>query len=350
MVDGLGAWRGEEHALAAAEVTGRGGDAELRDEQRFPREVVQLLARRERRDDAEFDQLAAFVLTPASMFESLKATWKRNRLLRTANRRVTGQIHAVSSTLSGSSLDVAGDDDALFVALETQGLAELPTIVYTPKRGNSTISLYARGIAHEDDCDTRDLDDEAPSRAAIMKAVDRAYEQELVTPDQMSKGSLWQDASRFWAVKDAEFRVQDVVRFVLLGRFLRCQVRPEQPGKEGRTDLEIVSERGLSAGNAIHHAVLEMKVLRERGSTGHKYPDQEINNHIRDGLEQAHAYGLKRNMREKLLCCFDMRAIDHGDDAVFAHVADDAARLNVALRRWFLYNSSEAYRAALAAA
>lgn len=350
MADHLGAWSGEEAALAAAEVTGRGGDADLPDEQRFPREVAQLLARRERRHDAEFDQPAAFVLTPAAVFESLDAAWTRNRLLRTGNRRVTGQIHAVSSSLSGSSLNVTGGDDALFEALEAQGLAELPTIVYTPKRGYSTISLYPRGVAQEDNCDTRELDDEAPSLEAILEAIDRAYEQELITPDQMRKRSLWEDAPRFWAVEEAEFRVQDVVRFVLLGRFLRCQVRPEQPGKEGRTDLEIVSERGTAAGHVIHHAVLEMKVLREKGSTGRKYSDADIEKHIRDGLEQANAYGLKRNMREKILCCFDMRATDRGDGAVFAHIADDAVRLKVALCRWFLYHSSDAYRAVLATA
>lgn len=41
MADQLGAWSGEEAVLAAAEVTGRGGDSDLPDEQRFPREVAQ---------------------------------------------------------------------------------------------------------------------------------------------------------------------------------------------------------------------------------------------------------------------------------------------------------------------
>jgi hypothetical protein len=350
MAEHLGAWSGEEAALAAAEITGRGGDAILPDEQRFPREVAQLLARRERRDDAEFDHPAAFVLTPADIFEALDAAWVRNRLLRTGNRRVTGQIHAVSATLSGSSRYVAGSDDALFEAIEAQGLSALPTIIYTPQRGHSTISLYPRGIAHEDECDIRDLDDEAPSLDAILQAIDRAYDQELVTPDQMRKGSMWKDASKFWASDDAEFRVQDVVRFVLLGRFLRCQVRPEQPGKEGRTDLEIVSEGGVVAGQVIHHAVLEMKVLREKGSTGISYSAMSTETHIREGLEQAHAYGFKRNMREKILCCFDMRASDLGDSAVFAHIANDAARLQVIVRRWFLYNSSASYRTFIAKA
>src|SRR5699024_5818653 len=114
------------------------------------------------------------------------------------------------------------------------------------------------------------------------------------------------------------------------GRFRRCQVRSEQPGKGGRTDLEIVSERGATAaGHVIHHAVLELKVLRERGSTGSQYTHRQIEKHIRDGLEQANTYGLKRNMREKVLCCFDMRAHDRGDSEVFAHIADDATRLQV---------------------
>ena len=349
MADDLGAWSGEEEELAAAEITGRGGDADLPDEQRFPREVAQLLARRERRSDAEFDQPAAFVLAPARLFESLDAAWTRNRLLRTGNRRVTGQIHVVSSTLSGSSLDVTGGDAALFEALESNGLADLPTIVYTPNRGHSTLSLYPRGVAKDSDCEVRELDDEAPSVDAILEAIDRAYSEELITPDQMRRGSLWHDAPNHWAGEHAEFRVQDVVRFVLLGRFLRCQVRPEQPGKDGRTDLEIVSESGTTAGHAIHHAVLEMKVLREKGSKGNKYTDTQIDRHVRDGLEQANAYGLKRNMREKILCCFDMRATDRGDATVFAHIAHDAARLKVVLRRWFLYNSSAGYRSALAA-
>jgi hypothetical protein len=45
------------------------------------------------------------------------------------------------------------------------------------------------------------------------------------------------------------------------------------------------------------------------------------------------------------LCCFDMRITDQ-DGSCFNHVIELSSRLNISLKRWFLYGTSERYREA----
>ncbi|MBF3522431.1 hypothetical protein [Burkholderia pseudomallei] len=341
----LGAWSAERGALEQTRLSGRGSDAGAPDPVRFGRAVMQLVARRERLPDAEYDRPAAFVLTPREWLEEAPEGAIRQPLLHTGHHSLTGQIHFVNFALSGRSLAYSGGAADLFATLDAVRAQTFPTLVYSPKSGSSTLSWYPNGISDEENFELWHVSEEQPSCERIAAVIDRVYEKELMTPDQTTKPlDVWKKANDGWAQEDAEARVQQVIRLTLLGAFRHCSIRGEQPGKDGRTDLEIVEDQDRAHDQIVHHAVLELKVLREKGSTGKKYTDKQIAEHMRDGLEQAHSYGDGRNFRERMLCCFDMRATNAGKDVVYAPLTADAIKLGVDLEYWFLYRSSDHWR------
>lgn len=339
----LGAWETERSTLESTSLSGRGSDADAPDLVRFGRAVTQLIARRERQADAEYDRAAAFVLVAREWQRPTGAI--RRPLLYTGHQPLTGQVHFVNLVASGHSLAYTGDEGDLFDALSAAGAQRFPTLVYSPKHGASTLSWYPDGIEAEENVELWNVVADNITAAQITDVLDKVYEGELVTPDQMKEWeSPWQDATKGWAHKEAEARVQSKVKTALNGAFRLCTIRSEQPGKDGRTDLEIVEELGSQQGHSVNHAILELKVLREKGSTGTDYTDAQIATHMQGGLGQAYHYGTRRNFREKMLCCFDMRATNAGEAKVMAPLGDDARKLGVALRYWFLYRSSEHWR------
>lgn len=338
----LGAWGASRNTLERTLLTGRGSDADAPDDIRFGRAVVQLIALREAQNDAEFDRPAAFVFAPGAWQEqSLPPGTVRQPLLNTGHRTLTGCVHFVNKVANGHSLPYAGGDGELFDTIVKANASTFPTLVYSPKKGASTLSWYPAGIAEPENSVVWPIADDVVTPERITEAINRAYRGELITPDQSKTLPLWADASKGWAQEDAEARVQHSLRMTLIGAFRRCSIRSEQPGKDGRTDLEIVADQGRPASQIVHHAVLELKVLREKGSKGNAYTDNAIKQHIKDGLEQAHTYGDNRNFNERMLCCFDMRAEDAGEEKVFADLKADAKKLGVHLRHWYLYRSSE---------
>lgn len=342
----LGAWSADREALERAPLTGRGNDADAPDRVRFGRAVLQLAARRERSADATFDRPAAFVLVPRDGFEKLPSGTVRTPLLHTGQYDITGQAHFVNVGANGRSLAYTGDAADLFDLLDAAGYDGLPTLIYSPMKGASVLSWYPNGTADGANVEVWPVNDAEPTVERITEVIDAVYRGELMTPDQTEQPQrVWEKAEVGHAREDAEARVQHIVRMALLGAFRCCSVRPEQPGKDGRTDLEVVEDLDRPPEQVVHHAVLELKVLREFGSTGNKYSDKKIAEHMEEGLNQAYSYGKRRSFRASMLCCFDMRATNAGDTAVMAPLSANATKLGVHLRHWFLYRSSDHWRA-----
>lgn len=343
-----GAWAGDESKIKEASLTGRGADTDVPEPLRFLVEVRRMVLAREREPDAEFDRSAAMVLVPASFYESAPPGLVR-RFLSCGNYRLTGQVHYIGVASTGKSRDYVGDDGALVDALEADYADALPTVIYLPKAGGrSKLVWYPDGMAQADKKKTYLAKAEAPTPELIEEVIDSVYHGELKTPDQVSPDfSPWKNPAKGWAAKNAEERVQYAVRLGLHGRFgSHCRVKAEQPGKDGRTDIEIIGDFALAQGKQTNFAVLEMKVLRERGSTGTLRSPAQIEKHVIDGLKQASTYGDDRHFEERMLCCFDMRPTNAGASAVFAAINEDAAKLNVHLCLWYLYRSSGHYREA----
>lgn len=347
----LGAWGGDRAALEGAPVSGRGHDADAPDAVRFGRSVLSLIRRRERNANATFEREAVFVLVPRAGFETLPDGCRRAPLLHNGHNEITGQIHFVNPASNGHSLDCSGDAAAMFAMVTSSGYGAHPTLVYSPKKGTSTMSWFPKGVDDAANVELWEVAETDPTAEQITQVINAVHKGELITPDQTQPAfRMWESAPQGRAKEDAEARVQHIVRMALLGAFRHCSVRPEQPGKDGRTDLEIVQDQDRSPEQVVHHAVLELKVLREYGSTGDKYSDAKIATHMNDGLEQAYSYGKLRSFRLSMLCCFDMRAANDGPDKVFAPLTVKATALGVQLRHWFLYRSSEHRRECLVAA
>lgn len=338
----MGAWETERAAIEQAPLSGLGNDADLPRPVRFGRKVIELVTRRESSADAEYDRPAAFVLLPREGFEHLPFGVVRQPLLHNGHHTLTGRVHFVNAALGAYSLVYEGDAAALFDVIKASSAGAFPTLIYSPKLGASTLSWFPQGVENET-FELWSVSENPPTAAQITEVINCAYDGELVTPDQTLKDfQVWEDAEKGWAHSAAEARVQRTIRLALLGAFRRCAVRQEQSGKEGRTDLEIVEHR--ASNDVVHHAILELKVLKERGSTGNIYSDDFNAKHMREGLDQAYSYGEKRSFHERMLCCFDMRAINAGADLVLAPLRDDAKTLGVDLRHWFLYRSSQHWR------
>lgn len=344
-----GAWAGQEDALRAVVLTGKGSDTDLPEPLRFLIAVRRAVLTRERESDAEFDRASAMVLVPASFYEAPPAGLVRRPFLNSGHDRLTGRVHYLGVSATGQSREYVGDDGALVDALVADHADTLPTVVYLPKAGGqSKLRWYPFGLAQADKVQLMQAAPETPTPERIVQVINGVYEGDLKTPDGVPKeASLWEDAAQGWASENAEARVQRAVKLGLHGRFSpQCRITAEQPDKDGRTDIEIVGDFDVAPGKQTNFAVLEMKVLRERGSTGLPYSAAQIDKHVRGGLEQASTYGDDRHFEERMLCCFDMRPTNVGPDVVFAAIKDDAKKLNVHLGLWFLYRASEDYRKA----
>lgn len=183
----------------------------------------------------------------------------------------------------------------------------------------------------------------------ILDAIDRIYRRVLRTPGgNISDISLWEDPGKKHPVSNAELRVQHNLKVGLTGAFPSCTIRDEQPSPVGRHDLLIEQHSATSPGTVVVHAILELKILRSFTNSGSPISATKVHEWIDGGVRQANLYMTERSARAAALCCFDMRDSDSGESC-FDHVADLARKLNVVLKRWYLYSSAEEFRKAATA-
>lgn len=342
-----GAWAAELDALISAMLSGQGSDTDLPDPVRFRLAVHRLVVAREKRPDCELDRAAAMVLVPPAFLESVAVNTVRRPTLNTGKFPLTGQLHFLNIVASGRSMDYLGNEGDLFDALDKAQVGAYPTVVYTPQAGGqSTLSWYPAGTSQETNVFIVPVKLDEPTPDLLAQAINGVYHGHLITPDQIpDEASPWTKPSAGWAAKNAEAIVQQAVKIGLHGRFPLCRIVAEQPGKDGRTDIEVVGDFGRAPGDVTNYAVLELKVLREKGSTGKVYTAKGIAGHINDGVDQAYGYGSGRNFESRLLCLFDMRGKNNGPAPVLAPVQAKAKTLGVGLHYWFLYRSSKKLRA-----
>jgi hypothetical protein len=120
-------------------------------------------------------------------------------------------------------------------------------------------------------------------------------------------------------------------------------VRAEVVNEDGRLDLLIFAKLRDPTGAKIVKKVwvLELKALVDRSSSGKTLGPSLTDDAIQKGLTQAVTYLESEHVNQAALCCFDMRATDLGDAAVFSHVQTEANDNKINLWRWFLHRSSD---------
>lgn len=346
----LGAWENDREVIETTPLHDRGDISDLDQTIQFQVYVARLVRRREENLNAEFDSLAAFVLVSSEEFEALKTGRLVERLIHTGARRLTRRVHFVTAAATSSVIEELPQDDETspFSQLENLGVKNHPTLIYVPQKPSSSLSYYPYGSCSDSGVTEVAINAPAVTVEKIEHAIHRVHAEELVTPDNSGPLKIWHDANGGKPTELAERSIQQLIRAGLVVGFAPYSIRQEQAGKLGRTDLEIVDDRNGQAGANIHHALLELKVLRSRGMTGISVSATETSNHISEGVDQAYSYGKDKNSRLTMLCCFDMRDSDIPDVATFEHVAAKSISLKVLLRRWYLYRTSQLYRAAVA--
>lgn len=345
----LGAWDGDRAQLATARRSLYGDIGDLPPELRFQIYASRAVQARERQSDAETTGAAAFILVQPQQQEAFKTGRSFDRTVHTGRVRLAGRVHFMTHRAASSAFEeYAGDANGIFARISELQCDQLPTLVYDPSAGRSTLTYYPQGTHTDDGLIEVNLDTGPITEAEILSAINAVYRAQLCTPDNDGPVKIWENAGRGHPIEDAERTVQQFLRAGLAARFYWCTIPAEQPGKLGRTDLEIIDDRTGPQGTNVHHAVLELKVLRSFSNSGTPYPAATNQDAVFKGVNQAHAYAVSKNSLLRMLCCFDMRTDDVGDTTTFAHVQTDATTLCVSLKRWYMYRSSEHMRNALA--
>lgn len=343
----LGPWTGADLVATARSHTGIGADQELPPGLRFRRNVAKLLKRRQLVEDARRDSLAVFILCPR---RPEFTTHPRIPMLDNGRTEVVGRIWFVNEAVrTGHYIeDICDDDDALFDTICTQmGLGDRPTVIFDPRLATPELRFYPDGLSNDDTCIVHAISDTEVSPDSINRVVERIYNSSFITPDaQVSGGlSVWENPRQCWPSRKAEAIIQSHLKTGLATYFFDCDIRHEQPSRAGRLDLEIERSDPNNYFTIIRLAVIELKVLRSFRYNGRATPSAAISRWIAKGVRQVAAYQSEWRAQMGFLMCFDMRDTDTGEQC-FSHVASLARDQSVCLSRWFLYNSSEAYREA----
>lgn len=341
----LGAWQGDRVQLATAPRSSFGDIDDLPPELRFQVYVSRTVKARERQADAEITGAAAFILVTAQQQEELKTGRSFDRMVYTGRIRLAGRVHFMTHRAASSVYEeYTGNVNGVFDRIAEIQCDRLPALIYYTSGGNSTLTYYPLGTHTDDGLVEVQLNKGHVTEAEILSVIDAVYRTELCTPDNSGPTKIWSNSSKGYPIKDAERTVQQFLRVGLAARFFWCTIHSEQPSKNGRTDLEVVDDRTGEIGSITHHAVLELKVLRNYSHSGTEYQSTTNDEAVSKGVTQAYAYGNNKNTLLTMLCCFDMRTIDVGDNTTFAHVQTNAASLCVKLKRWYMYRSSDHMR------
>ena len=348
----LGWWKSEDLALTAQAFAGIGTDARLPEEIRFLSRTAKLIQERELVDDEGSDPNlpAVFLLAPTRR-KGISETAIRVPMLDNGLHVLNGLIWLVSAAVnSGCRLQVDyQDDDSLFTFVtDSLNLGDVPAVIYDPRGASAKIRFYPSGLCEPDKCEVYPAEGEEVTDEKIFSVIERVYQQCLKTPDAQSRaGKLWENSDRCWPSSNAEAVVQLHLRAGLAAKFLNCDIREEQTTPEGRTDLEIEEKNRINRGIIRRHTLIEIKILRSFYSSGTSVLDSYTLQWVESGVDQAYTYGIEKGARLATLCCFDMR-VDDNQESCFRHVVDKARRLQIVLKRWYIYSSSENYRKAMA--
>jgi hypothetical protein len=342
----LGGWTPEGLRSTFRQFSGVGSDYDIATAIRFVRGVATVVRRREAVDRGANDPkaLSVFLLSPDAGGHS---NLNREPMLEAGHTTVAGKVWFVPPTVAwGRAMTLEAEDaDSVFrIVTEDLRLGRVPTVIVDPRQDRTQVRYYPNGLDELEDYESVRLHSSDADLLQICEVIERVYRQCLFTPDAQVKGNpLWKNPHQFRPYSNAEHKVQAYLKPAFAAAFPTCRVYDEVAGTMGRADLHLEEPDPLDRGRATYLAVLELKVLRSYSEAGKSVSDTEVADWVEKGVKQAGMYGKERPYRVAALCCFDMRKKDSGDQC-FQAVLELASELEVALRRWYLYASSELAR------
>jgi hypothetical protein len=346
-------WDDQELLQTARANFGLGADSGLPDDLRFLVNVVRVIRTRLRQvGDTQTMIPAIFFLLPAGPTLSTPRALKSEPMLDNGVTPVEGHfwfVNPLARTGRGLPMPDWTDDAAVFkTATDELAVGCIPAVVLETRTTPPSARFYPGGLAEPDVCQPLLLSAQSITVDDAIAVIDRVHRQSLVTPNVQlgATGKLWAKQTHHWPKADAETRIQVQLRTGLIGAFPSCIVRAEQGQATGRLDLEIEESTPGDTSMFVRHLLLELKVLRSFGSTGIRVTDKEITVWIKEGVEQAAAYGNERGVRAQALFCFDMR-ISHTRQQCFKTVKATAKKRKVHLRAWHIFASAKEFRTTL---
>lgn len=350
----LGPWANADLNKTAKISAGIGADDRLPQEIRFVANVAKLIRRRVAQPGSQTDPHlpAVFLLKPSPIGLNLPKPPTRMPMLDNGLTSLCGRVWLVGAgPASGHYTDyeASNDDDLFKLVIAICGEGSHPALIFDPRPAVPEARFYPKGLAQLDDYHSVSVVTENINVDRVLTVIDSVYNSNLITPEaQPDGGKLWHDQAKWRPSAKAEAIVQLNLKAGLAGAFPTCTIRHEQHMPEGRLDLEIEQSDPVDRSKVTRHAILELKVLRTFGETGHAVTAQTTLDWVESGLKQAAAYRDSKGALWSALFCFDMRKEMSGQKC-FNHVSELAKTLNVLVRCWHLFATSKLYRDALAA-
>lgn len=236
------------------------------------------------------------------------------------------------------------DLNAIVAALTAAGLHEAPHMVFRPHRGE--VILCQCGVLGSNSPVPLIL---APRKQLSALDLERHiwefHRQYTQTPSGYLKPWKGATGDRI-TIEALEVRISTMLGVHLGGLVGRDYVRVEDQTPHGRADVSIV---GAAMAPGVGGCALELKVLRSRQSAGTKWNNikaEDMLEYAKEGIGQAVEYRQDVGADLAYLCCFDARFDDEDQQEVIAL----GQSKEVEVRRYFMYDSTAAHRAAKAAA
>lgn len=342
-------WPDRELLATAHANFGAGADSDLPEWLRFLIGVVRIIDNRARQAAEPEQTPAVFFLAPGGPASLATAELRSEPLLDNGLSELGGQLWFVGPVPHHGlalALPEWPSDAELFERIEGElAIGDLPAVLFDPRPDPPQLRHYPAGLADRDQVKIITSAGQPIDLDRVLDVVDLAHRANLEKPrSHPEPARLWQNGAKHRPKRDAEDRIQNILRIALQAAFPATVVREEQPQTSGRLDLEI-EEAAPEAATFIRHALLELKVLRSYTDSGSTVSAAKAAEAIEEGLRQAIAYRDERGTLASALCCFDMRKA-HSGESCFSPVATRAGKQKVALRVWPLYGTVDQFRRA----
>jgi len=297
---------------------------------------------------------AVFVMAP---LPAVNAQTERHPRFDTAQAEVAGRVWFGAKRLASATAIAmpAGelDDCTLFdYVVMSLGVGNAPAIMYDAAVDDGVMRIYRKGMADPDECEDLSLDAANITLDHLHDLLKKLHETFLETPTASeSQRDLWENRAKWHPVNESEKAVQKILYIALNTHLMYSSLRIKQEDTTvmGRCDFILKEQDPVDSSKWTHHAIIELKVLKDFTHTGNPFPANENKKAVTEGLDQARDYRSDHACRLAALSCYDMRKAPNPVDAI-AHEMDRAKREQIGLWAWPIYNQAKAARTSRRAA
>ncbi|MEJ5207697.1 PD-(D/E)XK nuclease domain-containing protein [Denitratimonas sp. CY0512] len=312
---------------------------------------------RKRRACAPDSLRAAPAVFVMARLPAVDAQVERQPRFDTAQVEVSGRVWFGSRRLAsatGIAMPTSElDDCALFdYVVMTLGVGNSPAIVYDAAINDGVMRIYHKGMADPDEYEELSLDAANITLDHLHDLLKKLHEKFLETPTASeSQRDLWEDRAKWHPVNESEKAIQKILYIALNTHLMHSSlhIKQEDTTVMGRCDFILKEQDPVDSSKWTHHAIIELKVLKDFTHTGSPFPASGNKKAVTEGLDQARDYRSDHACRLAALSCYDMRKAPNPVEAI-AHEVGRAKREQIGLWVWPIYNQAKAARTSRRAA